>query len=113
GGPRLSSIFQPRILGRRMTLSLLRLGALTNSLQGIGVRFQSWFPVDEVDAVSKWHCGGLVNHWAHRPLPRLDFENNSGPPQGLAGASTATSACGKLAQRVPEGSPWSTRQGAN
>jgi hypothetical protein len=40
------------------------------------------------------------------------IQNNSGLPQGPAGASTATSACGKLAQRVPEGSPWSTRQGA-
>src|SRR5262249_51109995 len=30
------------------------------------------------------------------------IQNNSGPPQGPASASTATSACGKLAQRVPE-----------
>src|SRR5262245_25892049 len=43
---------------------------------------------------------------------RLD-SNNSGPAQGPAGAFTATQACGKLAQRVPEGSPCTTGQGAN
>src|SRR6516165_8879180 len=30
------------------------------------------------------------------------IQNNSGLPQGPAGASTASSACGKLAQRVPD-----------
>src|SRR6516164_4408622 len=40
------------------------------------------------------------------------IQNSSGPPQGPAGASTATSACGKLAQRVPEGSPCSTQDAA-
>jgi hypothetical protein len=36
------------------------------------------------------------------------IQNDSGPPQGPTGGFAAVSACGKLAQRVPEGSPWST-----
>jgi hypothetical protein len=32
-------------------------------------------------AACKWHCGGLVNHWARRPLPRLDSEQFRSDPR--------------------------------
>jgi hypothetical protein len=40
-------------------------------------------------------------------------QNDSSRPQGPAGASGPSSACGKLAQRVPGGSPCSTSDGAS
>jgi hypothetical protein len=42
----------------------------------------------------------LLGGEARRP----PIQNNSGPPQGPAGA-LPDSACGKLARRVPEGEP--------
>jgi hypothetical protein len=51
------------------------------------------------------HCAG-----SHPPRGQglaAPIQNDSGLPQGPAGASGASCACGKLAQRVPEGSPCS------
>src|SRR5215831_7957273 len=50
-------------------------------------------------------------HWSEaeagslRGRPPKPIQNNSGLPQGPAGASGASLACGKLAQRVPGGEP--------
>jgi hypothetical protein len=35
-------------------------------------------------------CGGVVNHWARRPLPRLDSEQFRSAPR------TSRSLCGRL-----------------
>ena len=55
------------------------------------------------------HCASLVRVGAvARGRPKLRFQNDSGLPQGPAGAFGASLACCKLAQRVPGMSPRST-----
>jgi DNA invertase Pin-like site-specific DNA recombinase len=86
----------------RAKLVIAKLDRLSRNLAFIAAQMDSGV---EFVAVDTHLC---ADGSRRKGRPKLRFQNDSGLPQGPAGASGASSACGKLAQRVPGRSPCST-----